>query len=210
MKQQSIATMDKVTDVVRLPHSQAHVILENHLSLAPAHQATNEQLLREDGITHVLNVAIDVETQQFSNIQVLHLQLYDSPNQELPLDVGAKYIADCIHNGGHCLVHCNAGQSRSASIILYFFIKFGNYTLQQAWQYCKARKPDIRPNFGFVSQLEKQEVALRGKSSFDLTEYKADSIMDILEGSGILKEQVMSAIQEANGNANVALESLLT
>lgn len=210
-QQESIATMDKDTAVTRLPHSQAYTILQNRLSLAPGFLATNEQLLQKDGITHVLNVAIDLETQQFSIIQVLHLKLHDSPDQPLPFDEAAEFIADCVKtNGGHCLVHCNAGQSRSASLIIYFLVKYGNYTLQEAWQYCKTRKQDIRPNFGFASQLEAAELKLRGESSFDLTEYKADSIMDILEGSGKTKDDVMNAIREASGDAEIALGSLLS
>ena len=209
-KKKSMAKMDDTVTVVRLPHSQAYTILHNRLYLAPAFCATNEELLRKDGISRVLNVAKDVDTQQFSTIQVHHLKLYDSPDQSLPFQQAAEYLSECLQTNGKCLVHCNAGQSRSASLIMYFLMKYGPYSLQEAWDYCKTRKPDIRPNFGFAIQLEAEEVKIHGKSSFDLTEYKADSIMDILEGSGKTKADVIEAIQKFNGDAELALGSLLT
>ena len=46
-------------------------------------------------------------------------------------------------------------------------------------------------------------------SSFDMTAYKADSLLQILEGSGHTKEHVMKIIGQCHGDAEAALELLL-
>jgi hypothetical protein len=62
-------------------HSQrhTHTFLDDGLYLSPGFAATDEAVLTADGITHVSNVAIHLETQRFLTIHVLHLQLHDSP-----------------------------------------------------------------------------------------------------------------------------------
>jgi len=193
--------------VVRSEHIEAHEILSN-LYLSPGFVATDESKLRSDGITHVLNCAIELETQQFTSIQVLHLKLYDSPEQELPFARAESFISECIETGGKCLVHCNAGQSRSASLIIYYLLNKG-ISLNQALAYVKARKPNIRPNFGFASQLEKAENDLHGKSTFDMSEFKAEGLMEILEGSTKTKLDALEALRRTNGDAVLALNLLL-
>lgn len=155
--------------ITRLESTQAHTIINDELYLGPAHSATNETSLLADGITHILNITKEISIQQFSGIQVCNLQCYDSPQQILPFEESATFIDECLdgnnesikkEEGGEqqhrCLVHCNAGQSRSASIIIYYLMTKG-YTLKQSYDYVKARKPDIRPNYGFCSQLQEAE-----------------------------------------------------
>ena len=140
-------------------------MIDDQLYLSPGTPALNEILLQCDKITHVLNTALELDTQNFEEIQVLHLKLYDSPEQILPFEEAAEFIRSSIASGGKVLVHCNAGQSRSASMIIYYLMTLGN-TLKSSFDYVKARKPNIGPNFGFATQLEEQEKKLfNGKST---------------------------------------------
>lgn len=51
---------------------------------------------------------------------------------------------------GNVLVHCFAGISRSSSgIIAYLMNKYGQ-TFTEALAYCKAKRPIVDPNPGFV------------------------------------------------------------
>lgn len=84
------------------------------------------------------------------------LKLYDSPDQKLSFQQAAQFIEAALsEEGGKCLVHCNAGQSRSASIIIYYLMILG-HTLNDSYAYVKKRKP--KPNIGFATQLEEAEV----------------------------------------------------
>ncbi|ETO17712.1 Dual specificity phosphatase, catalytic domain containing protein [Reticulomyxa filosa] len=55
------------------------------------------------------------------------------------------------------LVHCRHGQSRSASVVIAYLIKYQHMTLDQAWDYVKQRRDRIAPNPGFREQLERFE-----------------------------------------------------
>jgi protein-tyrosine phosphatase len=54
-------------------------------------------------------------------------------------------------------VHCKAGVSRSATVIIAFLMKHQNWTVKQAYEYVKMRRPAISPNIGFMSVLHKLE-----------------------------------------------------
>lgn len=92
------------------------------------------------------------------------------------------------------LVHCQAGISRSASIVLSYLVANQKMSLKEALGYAKARKPNIQPNegkphlkllnhdpyimdlsylclLGFLTQLIEYEKEILGSSSLTLTEY---------------------------------------
>lgn len=212
--------LDEAT-VARLENTQAHTIINGRLYLGPAHAASDEGAVAADGITHILNITKEIPKQQYSGVTVCHLSCWDSPQQRLPFEEASVFIDQCLLNDEatndeattssvrrKCLVHCNAGQSRSASIILYYLMTRG-HRLKQSYDYVKSRKPDIRPNFGFCSQLQEAEMKLFGGVSLDMEEYKADTICEVLEGSGKTREDVLKALRWAKGDGEVALGMLL-
>jgi len=204
-----IALDNEPRSVLRLPNTQVHTILQDRLFLGPGFAATSQTTLRKDDITHVLNVAVELETQNFSDVRVLHLKLRDSPDQVLPFERATAFIAESLESGGRCLVHCNAGQSRSASLVMHFLVKHGCCSLRDAYYFVKARKPDVGPNYGFYEQLRRAELELRGSNSIDMNKLKADSLLCVLEGSSKTMEDVLKALEEAKGDAELALEQLL-
>lgn len=57
-------------------------------------------------------------------------------------------------------VHCYAGVSRSATVVLAYLMKEQGLTLSAAFKFVKARR-FILPNDGFKAQLRKFEEELR-------------------------------------------------
>ncbi|CAD2217015.1 protein-tyrosine phosphatase [Angomonas deanei] len=51
------------------------------------------------------------------------------------------------------LVHCQKGKSRSATIVLAYLISRNGWTLNEALDYVKAKRPCIEPNIGFLGAL---------------------------------------------------------
>ncbi|KAL7551602.1 hypothetical protein ACHAWF_014795 [Thalassiosira exigua] len=197
--------------VARLPATQAYTILADRLYLGPAKSATDETAVKADGFTHILNIAKELPKQEFGGVTVCQLACYDSPQQRLPFSDAADFIHQCIDNkGGRCLVHCNAGQSRSASVVIYYLMTKG-HTLKHSFEYVKKRKPDIRPNYGFCSQLQAMEMTLfqRTDCTLDMDDYKADTLADILEGSGKTRADVKEALRLMGGDGELALGMLL-
>lgn len=69
-----------------------------------------------------------------------------------------------LHTG--VLIYCRAGVSRSCTVALAVLLHLRpEWTLLVAWQHVKRQRPQARPNRGFLQQLAKYEVALRGESS---------------------------------------------
>ena len=81
--------------------------------------------------------------------------LLDSPDT-LILDIinqSNRFIHTSITCNQNILVHCQHGQSRSATIITMYLISTGKYDLLQAITLMKGRNPHTCINPGFLSQL---------------------------------------------------------
>ncbi len=59
-----------------------------------------------------------------------------------------------------CLVHCAAGVSRSATIVLAYLMKYHHNTLKEAFYFLIEKRPQIWPNEGFLLQLLRYETEL--------------------------------------------------
>ena len=71
------------------------------------------------------------------------------------------YTEDNLKNGGNVLVHCVAGISRSASVVLAYLMWKENMSFEEALEYLKGLRPIVEPNDGFVKQLKDFEVQIR-------------------------------------------------
>ncbi|KZV99692.1 DSPc-domain-containing protein, partial [Exidia glandulosa HHB12029] len=86
----------------------------------------------------------------------LQLPLDDDPSANLAEHFmqANKFIEDALSTGGKILVHCQAGISRSATIVAAFLIYSRGLTPQDALNQIKKSRPGVRPNDGFLRQLD--------------------------------------------------------
>lgn len=56
-------------------------------------------------------------------------------------------------SGQAVLVHCKMGVSRSASTVIAFLMKQQGWTLDEALNHVRERRPIVQPNEGFLKQL---------------------------------------------------------
>lgn len=79
------------------------------------------------------------------------------PGNILLLDLKDVFVEDFIYQWTSqnlpVLVHCRAGVSRSASVVLAYMVRFGNFTLNDAFVYLRAARPAVTPNLGFMEKL---------------------------------------------------------
>lgn len=129
--------------------------ITEQIYLGSAQEATNKKWLVDHYISHVVNCTVEHQNYYPNVCNYLKLNLYDSPQQPLDhvLDRTYKYILDAVEKGGTVLVHCHAGVSRSATIVLYFIMKIKKWSLEDSYRYLKSKRSIINPNKGFMYQL---------------------------------------------------------
>lgn len=70
------------------------------------------------------------------------------------------------------LVHCAAGVSRSATIVLAYLIQNEKLSLEEAFLKVRERRPRICPNKEFMKHLIDFEFRVHGKNALDYEEYR--------------------------------------
>ena len=66
------------------------------------------------------------------------------------------------------LVHCYEGKSRSVTILTAYLMCYERMTLKGALDLLRSKKPDVKPNKGFLVQLQEFEVAQHGRTSVQI------------------------------------------
>jgi protein-tyrosine phosphatase len=77
----------------------------------------------------------------FQEIESIKISIEDSPYANLGyyFDKAADKMDEVLREGKKVLVHCVAGVSRSASLILAYLIKYKGYTLRRAFQHVRVQ-----------------------------------------------------------------------
>lgn len=151
------------------------IVLEDQLYLGRVDQATNEKIVTDLAITHIVNITLEQLTPFTGQIQYHTVILEDDSMSDLLSEflTTTKFIKDAIDKGGCVLVHCNLGVSRSASVAIAYLMCTQHWVLRDAYHYLKEHRPIIHPNHGFLTQLSHFEKILFGQKFTDTTKLKA-------------------------------------
>jgi protein-tyrosine phosphatase len=131
-------------------------LIEQGLYLGSMFAARSRENLREHNITHVLAL-LDSFThyQKLEGISYLQIAIGDYVGNDI-----AQHIPDAIRfisegqREGNVLVHCAAGVSRSASIVISYIMIKNSLEFEDARNFVMTRRSCIWPNEGFVRQLK--------------------------------------------------------
>ena len=123
--------------------------------------------LQSHGITLVVNVTDDLPNIHPEHMSYIRIPLQDLPTASLNTAIADSgvlpSIALTIAAKNAVLVHCRAGSSRSASVILAYLVSQGS-TLLNAYKMVSEIHP-IKPNGGFAGMLVEYEVQTRGEAT---------------------------------------------
>ena len=145
-------------------------IIKGKLYLGDMFDANNKGLLDQNRITGIFCVAANLQ----SNLSVqINYKVYNYNMLDYDgFDISEYFdeITGRIENEEVALVHCAAGVSRSASIVLAYLMKYHNISLKDALYLVKQKRPIISPNRGFIRQLIEYENKLFKKNSITFEE----------------------------------------
>ncbi|CAH8547848.1 unnamed protein product [Schistosoma guineensis] len=117
--------------------------------------AQNLNLLNNNNVTHIINLISNIIPNYFPEyFHYLSLIVYDNLTFQLN-----DILNDCFNflnivkqTKGCCFIHCEAGISRSPSIIIAYLMKFYNYSYDNAYNLVNNSR-NICINVNFKSQL---------------------------------------------------------
>jgi protein-tyrosine phosphatase len=118
--------------------------------------------LRHYGVTHILNVTIEV-ADKFPGLYVYRrVAISDKPSAQIipHFDDSFRFIDEARAAGGCVLVHCYYGNSRSASFVIGYLMTSERMRYADSLRYLQILRPEICPNNGFQRQLKEYESTL--------------------------------------------------
>ncbi|KDD73181.1 hypothetical protein H632_c2452p0, partial [Helicosporidium sp. ATCC 50920] len=177
---------------VRLEHSLARLrvlapcmatarpsLVVDGLYLSGAVGAASLHVLRHLGVSHVLNATADLPCddglRRVAGVQGwLRASLRDVEEEDLaPAIAEALAFIDAAHaEGGIVLVHCHAGRSRSASLVLAWLMTRRRWTLARALRWVERVHHAVAPNAGYMLELLRLEEKLLGRRTVKVRKTK--------------------------------------
>lgn len=106
------------------------------LSIANARSACCERLLERAGVTLCINVSRQQPFPANRGVRRLQVAVYDDPDEDLysHFEGCADAIRAEAERGGHALVYCKNGRSRSAAVCVAYLLKHRGLSLGHALQ----------------------------------------------------------------------------
>lgn len=145
-------------------------LIESGIYLGELKVARNVRKLQKLNVQVVLTVMDHPLrlTYQHDLIEYYYIKAFDVPFEDIIMKFpyGFYVMNQARQKDKTIFVHCRAGVSRSATVLISYLMKLHQISAQQAYNIVK-RKRDIRPNDGFVEQLfiyEKTNYQLDGSN----------------------------------------------
>ncbi len=127
-------------------------IIDN-IYLGGVEAAEDEEFLKSYNISTVVNCAGEMVS-NYTDLKFIELNLFDHPLDQLfpRFEVAYKYIKR--HPDNNILIHCYAGVSRSASLVIFYLMKEKKWDYETCLNYTRERRPEVSPSGGFEEQLK--------------------------------------------------------
>ncbi|KAK7915852.1 hypothetical protein WMY93_011613 [Mugilogobius chulae] len=126
------------------------------LYLGNERDAQDLDLLLRLNIGFVVNVTTHLPLyHQKAGLRYKRLPATDNSKQNLRqyFEEVFEFIEEAYQSGQGVLVHCQAGVSRSATVVIAYLMKHTLMTMTDAYKYVRSRRPVVSPNLNFMGQL---------------------------------------------------------
>ncbi|XP_057635738.1 protein phosphatase Slingshot homolog 3 isoform X2 [Chionomys nivalis] len=145
-----------------------------HLYLGSEWNAANMEELQRNRVSHILNMAREIDNFFPDRFKYHNVRVWDEEStQLLPYwKETHRFIEDARAQGTRVLVHCKMGVSRSAATVLAYAMKQYGWGLEQALIHVQELRPIVRPNPGFLRQLQTYQGILTASRQSHVWEQK--------------------------------------
>ncbi|XP_023024358.2 MAP kinase-specific phosphatase [Leptinotarsa decemlineata] len=113
------------------------------------------EVLDKFNIKFVLSIGVEAPI-KYDDITYKFIECMDLPETNLTpiLRECIPFIEYAVKQHHNILVHCNAGVSRSSSVVIGYLLIDRKYSYLQAYNVVKTARSCINPNAGFEKQLQ--------------------------------------------------------
>ena len=164
-------------------------IVDDFLWLSNAQSAHDTILLHSLGITHIVNATNRCESNKFADeIEYFNVDLVDEEFEDISryFTPTEAFIDHAKARNGRVLVHCHAGISRSAALVINYIRHFKRMSLSNAYAYVRERRPEVHPNHSFMMQLLQHERKWSPNGHGSLSE------TDLTPDGGLVRDRLSS------------------
>jgi hypothetical protein len=146
-----------------LPSSHTAARVDAHVFISGWRRACDRDFLRKHRITKIVRLAPpagedagDAAPEEWiPGVGYLVVPAEDRPDFDLRqfFIPCVRFIRAAVAADERVLVHCHAGVSRSATIVLLYLMLDRGHTLVEALLHLRGVRPQVRPNQGFLRHL---------------------------------------------------------
>ena len=130
--------------------------------------ASDPKIIQRAGITRIVKLFADTTMYpggycRHPGVSYAVFPTLDVPSYDIRNDATSalKFVKDGIDRGETVLVHCHAGISRSATVVLLYLMIYQHMTLDEALSRLRAVRPVVNPNQGFMRMLRSTDARLK-------------------------------------------------
>lgn len=151
-------------------------LIKNGIFIGNAYSVIGNYITKEADFLEELNIKVVISAlteeeyedymiakEDFPNID-WHRIVIDDDEQERISEHFFKVhsiISQAITDNKNIIVHCAAGMSRSASLVIAYLMIENRWSYEETFNFVKNKRPIIQPNIGFVKQLKSLEYKLK-------------------------------------------------
>uniref|UniRef100_A0A3B3VZ52 Dual specificity protein phosphatase 12 n=1 Tax=Poecilia latipinna TaxID=48699 RepID=A0A3B3VZ52_9TELE len=138
------------------------LLVDAGVYIGTAGDLNDRQALDAASVTHILSVdSVDPSLLLPADRKLSRkwIDVLDEAASDLlsHMDACFVFIEEAVKAGGAALVHCQAGRSRSATIVTAYLMKKHQLGFAEAYNKLKSLKQDVQVNSGFEEQLHLYE-----------------------------------------------------
>ena len=145
---------------------EASEIIEDKLYLGNEGSSFSKKKLKKKGITDIIIVGYNLYKFYPKDFNYKQIEIDDDEHEDI-LKYFIPIILYILNNEDKVFfIHCQAGISRSASIVISIIMFMKKLNFEEAFKFVSNKRKIISPNFGFIQQLKEFQEML------ELIDYK--------------------------------------